>query len=70
MIVTKRIFCATACGMMMILQSACANVSPASFCALYVPVYTSGADSEETRRQADVNNAVWLALCTQEHLAD
>ena len=70
MIVTKRIFCATTCGMMMILQSGCANVSPASFCALYVPVYTDSADSEETRRQADVNNAVWLALCTQESLAD
>lgn len=66
MTVLKRMLCAIACGMMMILQSGCAHVSPASFCALYIPVYTSAEDSTETRVQADSNNAVWLALCTRE----
>lgn len=65
MTVSKRMLCATVCGMMMILQSGCARVSPASFCALYIPVYTSAEDSTETRAQADSNNAVWLALCAR-----
>jgi hypothetical protein len=54
----------------MILQAACARVSPASFCALYIPVYTAAADTEETRRQADANNAVWLSLCRRESVRD
>lgn len=57
---------AIACATMMILQTGCANVSPASFCAIYIPVYTEEEDSEETRAQADVNNAVWLILCQRE----
>lgn len=56
----------TVCGAMMILPSACVRVSPASFCAIYIPVYTAAEDTEETRRQADANNAVWLALCRRE----
>lgn len=43
--------------------SACAGDSRAEFCQLYRPVYTHADDTEETRRQADVNNAVWLELC-------
>ena len=54
---------ATVCGMMLILQSACGRVSPASFCAVYIPVYTAADDTEETRKQADANNAVWLLQC-------
>jgi len=65
MIYWKRRIFVTACGVMLILPSACASVSPASFCALYIPVYTAEADTEETRRQADANNAVWLMLCSR-----
>ena len=61
---SKRLLFVTVCGMMVILQSACAHVSPASFCAVYLPVYTSENDTEETRQQADSNNAIWWLLCT------
>jgi hypothetical protein len=33
------------------------------FCAVYVPVYTAVADTEETKKQVDKNNAVWLEHC-------
>lgn len=43
--------------------SACGTGSRGNFCELYHPVYTTQADTEETKRQADGNNAVWLKLC-------
>lgn len=43
----------------------CAGASSGDFCDIYQPVYTAAADSAETRRQADLNNAVWAALCTE-----
>jgi hypothetical protein len=33
------------------------------FCAIYVPVYSSKLDTEETKKQIDKNNAVWLEYC-------
>ena len=36
---------------------------PNTFCASYVPVYTAKADTEETKKQVDKNNAVWLEQC-------
>lgn len=48
---------------MLLLLSACANGSHASFCALYHPVYMSAADTEPTKRQIDRNNAAWVAVC-------
>jgi hypothetical protein len=62
----KHLCCATACAVMLVLQAGCASVSRGSFCGLYRPVYTSAADTEETRRQADANNAVWMRLCANE----
>ena len=62
----KLLRCVTVCAAIATSQAACARVSPASFCAVYVPVYTAQGDTEETRRQADANNAVWLALCARE----
>ncbi len=59
----KRLLSVTVCIMMIILQSACARGLPASFCQLYQPVYTSPTDTEETRKQADTNNALWLEMC-------
>ncbi len=35
------------------------------FCLSYVPVYSSVRDTEETKRQIDKNNAVWLERCPQ-----
>lgn len=39
-----------------------------SFCATYLPVYTSEADTPETRAAVNENNAVWLALCLGENI--
>jgi len=36
---------------------------PGNFCAIYSPVYTSRSDTEETKKQVDKNNAVWLEVC-------
>lgn len=33
------------------------------YCLNYFPVYTHANDTEGTRRQVDMNNAVWLRLC-------
>ena len=58
----------------LLIATACAHDSvaiepvkpiPNTFCAIYVPVYTSKADTEETKRQVDKNNAVWLELCSK-----
>lgn len=46
------------------LQSGCANLLPVnSFCQIYQPIYMSEADTAETKKQIDNNNAVWLELC-------
>ena len=37
-----------------------------TFCSMYIPVYTSAKDTEETRSQVDKNNAVWLEKCDSE----
>lgn len=50
-------------SMILLPLSACATGSRASFCAIYRPVYTAAQDTEETKKQADGNNAAWLALC-------
>lgn len=50
-------------SMILLLPSACASASHASFCQIYKPVYTVKADTEETKKQTDGNNAAWLALC-------
>jgi hypothetical protein len=34
-----------------------------NFCAIYKPVYFSKADTEETKRQIDLNNVVWVDQC-------
>lgn len=46
-------------------QSGCESGTPGSlpFCSTYEPVYTSPKDTEETRRQVDRNNAVYLDAC-------
>lgn len=33
------------------------------FCAVYLPVYTDEKDTEETQKQIDKNNAVWMEKC-------
>ena len=45
------------------LLSGCGNGSRGSFCAVYIPVYMSADDTEETKRQIDANNAVWAKDC-------
>lgn len=52
--------------MMLILQTGCAAVSAGDFCQIYEPVYTADADTAETRRRCDRNNAVWWQLCSGE----
>lgn len=63
---------------MLITLSGCATDSPVriepvkpvadTFCAMYVPVYTARADTEETKAQVDKNNAVWLQHCSNEKI--
>lgn len=50
-------------AMISAMPSACATVSADDFCAIYRPVYSSLDDTEETLKQLDRNNAVWLELC-------
>lgn len=49
--------------MMLTMLQGCKTASSGDFCALYKPVYTAKADTQETRNEADGNNAVWLGLC-------
>lgn len=49
--------------MTLLLPAGCARGSGDSFCQIYAPVYTVDGDTSETRRQADMNNAVWWGLC-------
>jgi hypothetical protein len=56
--------------------SGCKTVSPDpikpatriidTFCATYVPVYTSAKDTQVTRDAVNKNNAVWLERCDEE----
>lgn len=53
-----------ASGLILTTLSACGTSSPVrDFCLIYEPIYHSPADTEETRQQADRNNAAWLELC-------
>lgn len=56
---------AIACATILTTLCGCGAASQGSFCLLYIPVYTEDADTPETRRQADLNNAVWMELCDQ-----
>ena len=58
----------------LLIATACAHDSRATepepirpialgFCSVYKPVYTSRTDTEETKKQVDKNNAVWLEYC-------
>lgn len=60
---TTRSASATACAAMLFMLGGCAPASRGDFCALYLPVYTAAGDTAQTRRQADMNNAVWLEMC-------
>ncbi|MFH1158776.1 MAG: hypothetical protein V1721_07885 [Pseudomonadota bacterium] len=60
---TRRIWYATGFAGMLMMQSGCGSVSRASFCDIYQPVYMARQDTEETKKQLDRNNAVWLELC-------
>lgn len=62
----------TSSSLILLLLSGCARdsaeikpVKPLidTYCATYVPVYTSKLDTEETKLQVDKNNAVWLVRC-------
>lgn len=35
----------------------------ATFCAVYRPIYVSEKDTEETKRQVDLNNVIWMERC-------
>ena len=59
----KRFWRGIACALILVLQSGCARVSGGEYCLLYLPVYASTKDTEETRRQIDMNNVVWQELC-------
>ena len=63
MTLTKQITYALGWIMILLLPSACATASRASFCEIYKPVYMTAQDSEATKKQIDQNNAVWLELC-------
>ena len=42
----------------------CVNGSRAnSYCDIYDPIYISPNDTEETKKQVDGNNIVWVELC-------
>lgn len=52
-----------ACVLISVLLTGCAtNSAGKTFCDIYNPVYT-GADTEETLKQIDDNNAVYSELC-------
>ena len=51
------------CAMTVLMLTGCAKGSAGDFCHIYQPVYTTAQDSDLTRDQADVNNAVWWEKC-------
>lgn len=60
----KPLLSVIALGATLIFPPGCAGVSHGSFCSIYRPVYTGKGDTEKTREQADINNAVWLEMCS------
>lgn len=52
------------CWGMIVMLSACANVSHGDFCQIYRPVYMDKKDTERTKQQIDLNNVVWLKQCS------
>lgn len=54
-----------ALSVILITLSGCASGTRVTdtFCLKYEPVYSSKRDTEETRRQIDRNNAVYLEQC-------
>lgn len=62
----KRLAYGIGLSLILPLLSACASASPGSFCLIYQPVYTATSDTEQTKKQVDENNAVWLDLCANE----
>jgi hypothetical protein len=63
----KQLGYAIACAAILAMPAGCVTASRGDFCSIYRPVYTSAADTAETRDQADDNNALWLALCGSAH---
>lgn len=65
MTLKKQMRRAIGCVMTALMLHGCAAASPArrDFCLIYTPVYTAQADTRETKRQTDGNNAAWQALC-------
>lgn len=59
----RPMLCVIALSLTIALPSGCVSASQDSFCMIYQPVYTDGRDTEETRRQANANNAVWQDIC-------
>lgn len=51
------------CGLILLMLGGCASTIPGDFCLLYMPVYTHPQDTEETRRQADINNILYADMC-------
>ncbi|MEZ0226523.1 MAG: hypothetical protein ACAH83_18345 [Alphaproteobacteria bacterium] len=58
-----RLLYAIGCAAILTMLGGCGTASRGDFCSIYRPVYTSAADTAETKDQADDNNALWLALC-------
>jgi hypothetical protein len=48
---------------MLLMLTSCVNASQGSFCQIYIPVYTSVEDTEQTKIQVDINNSVWMDIC-------
>ena len=61
----RPLLAAIALAATLILPAGCAGASHGSFCSIYRPVYTADGDTEKTREQADINNAVWLEMCSR-----
>ena len=61
----KQMMYVIGCITMLTSLVACATSSPAidTFCFVYKPVYHSRLDTEETKAQIDMNNAVWKERC-------
>ena len=61
----KQIMLGIGLSVIVIMLNGCGHASQGSFCNIYQPVYTSTADTEETKQQVDNNNVVWLELCDE-----
>ena len=38
-----------------------------NYCDIYLPIYMADEDTEETKKQIDNNNIVWLELCSEKN---